>query len=121
MQARAECFGQHPGVVQRVVRAALDHAVVGGQRLQLVVRQREPEILGERDGAQALADGERAYFARAYSREIIDQSKKALWATSTRSASRSENPSVDLGEQRRPGQQSVVRPWIQAGPGSRSG
>lgn len=60
-------------------------------------------------------------FARAYSREIIDQSKNALCATSTRSASRSENSRSTSPNSGAPASTSVVSPWIQTGPGSRSG
>lgn len=56
MQARPERLGQHPGIVQRVVRTLLYDSEVRGQRLQLVVGQRQPQLLGERDGAEPVLD-----------------------------------------------------------------
>ncbi len=59
--------------------------------------------------------------ARAYSRAIIDQSKTALCATSTRPRSRSANSSAISGKSGASASISLVRPWIQVGPGSRWG
>ncbi len=59
--------------------------------------------------------------ARAYSRAIIDQSNAALCATSTRSASRSDNSAATSGKSGAPSSTSLVSPCIQTGPGSRSG
>lgn len=56
VQTRTEGLGEHPGVVEGVVRVFLYDAEVRGERLQLVVGQRERQLLGERDGAQPLAD-----------------------------------------------------------------
>ncbi len=59
--------------------------------------------------------------ARENSREIMFQSKSALWATSTRSRNRSANSPAISGKVGAPASWSSVRPWIQTGPGSRSG
>lgn len=54
-QTRPERLRQHPSVVQRVVRPLLYDPEVRGQRLQLVVRQRQPQLLRQRDRAQPLS------------------------------------------------------------------
>ncbi len=59
--------------------------------------------------------------AREYSREIMFQSKSALWATITRPRSRSASSSAISRKVGAPRSTSLVRPWIQTGPGSRSG
>ncbi len=59
--------------------------------------------------------------ARAYSRAIIDQSNIALCATSTRPSSRSDSSAAMSGNSGASASTSLVSPWIQTGPGSRSG
>ncbi len=59
--------------------------------------------------------------ARENSREIMFQSNRALWATITRSRSRSASSAATSGKVGAPASTSLVRPWIHTGPGSRSG
>lgn len=59
--------------------------------------------------------------ARAYSLAIIDQSKIALCATSTRPSSRAASSPAISGKSGALSRTSLVSPWIHTGPGSRSG